>query len=556
MGNVRVRPQKWLVLVRIVFVLLILNVGLQIVSAQGAPIPIAVGENQTGQLTELQPTVTYAVGITQPQSINVAVFAITPGFAPTFRVLDPFGVVLDAPSTLGTATAVQASPVFGGPGVYTIEVASGNGAFGQFLITLQPGEPVLPPTPLTLGQPVTGTLSPQAGRQAYSFAAAQTDVLIISVDSDAPTGGPVVMLRDAVTGETLGVSSARLGGVRFRIPRGVENYLIEITDGDAQTPVPYRVCVGSETGQPSCPLAAGQQVGVIPTLTTIPQQVVVTATPFPTQALAPLPSTGPCIVASSSGGVVNVRSGPSTDFNVVSQLVGLGTGQVIGRLPDGSWYQITVNGLIGWISGSVVRTGGVCSSVPIVFPPTAVPTTTGIPSPTATNIATVTPTATETLAATATATATATPTNTATPAIVATLNFSLPANYGSTSLTSGFVPDPFTTAITSGGNVDVSYLGGGCTGFATSAPDFSVNYTAGAFPLLRFYFVGSSDTTMIINSPSGSYTCVDDSFNTLNPTIDFNSPSPGRYDIWIGSFATGGGGGGTLFVTENSGNHP
>jgi hypothetical protein len=70
---------------------------------------------------------------------------------------------------------------------------------------------------------------------------------------------------------------------------------------------------------------------------------------------------------------------------------------------------------------------------------------------------------------------------------LATLDFSLPPNFGSTALTSGFVPDPFTVGITSGGSVNVSYLGGGCTGFATSTPDFSVNYTKGAFPTLRFY---------------------------------------------------------------------
>jgi len=143
------------------------------------------------------------------------------------------------------------------------------------------------------------------------------------------------------------------------------------------------------------------------------------------------------------------------------------------------------------------------------------------------------------------------------PQVPPVLNFSLPAVFGSTALTSGFVPDPFTVGVTSGGGpVNVGYLGGGCTGFATSAPTFSVNYTAGAFPTLRFYFIGSGDTTMIINNPAGSFFCVDDSFGTLNPTIDFNSPSSGRYDVWIGSFASGASIGGTLFVTENTGNHP
>jgi hypothetical protein len=144
----------------------------------------------------------------------------------------------------------------------------------------------------------------------------------------------------------------------------------------------------------------------------------------------------------------------------------------------------------------------------------------------------------------------------ATPAPAGELNFSLPPVFGSTALTSGFVPDPFSVGLTAGGPVSVSYLGGGCSGFTTSAPSFSVNYTSGAFPTLRFYFIGSGDTTLIINSPSGSFFCVDDSFGTLNPTLDFNSPASGRYDVWVATFAQGASIGGTLFVTENTANHP
>lgn len=137
-----------------------------------------------------------------------------------------------------------------------------------------------------------------------------------------------------------------------------------------------------------------------------------------------------------------------------------------------------------------------------------------------------------------------------------TLNYSLPPNYGSTSLVSGFVPDPYQVGVTSGGSVNVSYLGGGCTGFATSAPDFSVNYTNGAFPTLRFYFLGNGDSTMVVNAPNGVYRCSDDSFGTLDPTIDYASPASGRYDVWIGSFSSGQFITGTLSVTESTGNHP
>jgi len=61
---------------------------------------------------------------------------------------------------------------------------------------------------------------------------------------------------------------------------------------------------------------------------------------------------------------------------------------------------------------------------------------------------------------------------------------------------------------------------------------------------------------MIINSPAGSYSCVDDSFGTVHPTIDFNSPMSGRYDIWVGTYVSGASVSGSLYVTELTGNHP
>jgi hypothetical protein len=247
---------------------------------------------------------------------------------------------------------------------------------------------------------------------------------------------------------------------------------------------------------------------------------------------------------------VNVRSGPSTSTPIVTQLGANTIVPVTGRLADNTWYQVNVGGIAGWVSATVARIGGNCATVTVITFPTATPTAT------VTTNFTATPTFTATATQTVTEAASATPTATLTTAPAATLNFSLPPVYGSTALTSGFVPDPFSVGITGGGPANVSYLGGGCTGYTTSAPSFSVNYTSGAFPTLRFYFIGSGDTTMIINSPSGSYFCVDDSFGTLNPTIDFNSPSSGRYDVWIGTFNPGGSIAGTLYVTESTANHP
>jgi hypothetical protein len=136
------------------------------------------------------------------------------------------------------------------------------------------------------------------------------------------------------------------------------------------------------------------------------------------------------------------------------------------------------------------------------------------------------------------------------------LDLSLPPQHGSHSLTSGFIPDPYTVPVTGGGRIDVSYLGGPCRGHTSRPPDFRLNYTKGAHPLLRFYYKGSGDAVMVINDPVGNYYCNDDSFSTSKPTLDFSSPKSGRYDIWIGTYGPGSLAIGTLFVTENSGNHP
>ncbi len=129
-------------------------------------------------------------------------------------------------------------------------------------------------------------------------------------------------------------------------------------------------------------------------------------------------------------------------------------------------------------------------------------------------------------------------------------------------LTAGFVPDPHQKSITPGGSVDASYLGtdandNNCRGYATSAPDYKVVYTSGTASLLRFYYLADEgDTTLIINAPNGSWYCGDDSYGTPDPSIDFENPASGRYDIWVGTYTAGASISGTLNVTELSGNHP
>ena len=519
-------------------------------------INIAVGQNIPGEITTESSVQTFGLTAEAPTSVEVQVLAISQGFIPTFRVLDANGLVIQSvPNTEGQTTA-RTTVSLTAPGQYLIEVQGVGGVAGQYLLSTLAGRPLAPPQPLLVGEAATGEVSEAEPLLAFTFSGLLDDFLFLTVETAAPTlfSSPTVILRNADTGEMLAASSAQVAGLRVRLPPEALNYLVEVLHSTEAESGSVSVCLEAQNSPQRCStIMAGPALGVVATEEALP------ATPLPLATSIPLPTlsqTGDCTLATGSSAAVNIRSGPGLDYGVVGQLSAQEVVPVIGGLPDSSWWQITASGVTGWVAASVSRLGGDCSNVPTVTP-----------APDETQPATATATATSTVPAPAstdevqpfTSTPANTPTYTPTYTITpnpATLNFALPPLNGSTALTSGFVPDPFTVGANAGGPVNVNYLGGGCSGYATSAPTFRLNYTSGAFPTLRFYFVGNADSTMVINTPGGSYFCVDDSFGTLNPTIDFNSPASGAYDVWIGSFASNTGISGTLYITESTANHP
>lgn len=113
------------------------------------------------------------------------------------------------------------------------------------------------------------------------------------------------------------------------------------------------------------------------------------------------------------------------------------------------------------------------------------------------------------------------------------------ANYGELSLESGFTPDPRVISLRAGGDQAARNLSSSCSGFVTNAPDVRLHFDAGSLPLIISVDAGS-DTTLIVNAPDGSYYCDDDGgVNGLNPSVRFNRPMSGRYEIWVGTYSSG-----------------
>lgn len=120
--------------------------------------------------------------------------------------------------------------------------------------------------------------------------------------------------------------------------------------------------------------------------------------------------------------------------------------------------------------------------------------------------------------------------------------------YGVVSL--GAVIVPHTLEANAGGTLDATTLSEDCVGYVTAQPDYRVQWS-GTGGFLRFYFVGLGDSTLVVYAPDGTWHCNDDSFVSVNPTVDVLEAVPGIYNIWIGSFDAGLTIPGTLYITEN-----
>lgn len=110
------------------------------------------------------------------------------------------------------------------------------------------------------------------------------------------------------------------------------------------------------------------------------QKVSVDA-PIPTPTAAPT-ATPDGVVITITQARQNVRSGPSTSYEVIGQLSEGEQAQVIGATIDFAWVVIEFRGQQGWLATYLLDVFGDLNTVPIITPPptpTAPPTSTALP---------------------------------------------------------------------------------------------------------------------------------------------------------------------------------
>lgn len=129
------------------------------------------------------------------------------------------------------------------------------------------------------------------------------------------------------------------------------------------------------------------------------------------------------------------------------------------------------------------------------------------------------------------------------------LSIASAAIYGTHSISGGFMPDPWVLNVQSGGPISASdAVGSDCRGYVTEAPTAELDYSGSG--TLHLYTAGSSDTTLVVNAPDGSWRCDDDGGDGVNAGLTFSGG--GVYDVYVGSYSSGGGASTRLMASELS----
>jgi len=96
--------------------------------------------------------------------------------------------------------------------------------------------------------------------------------------------------------------------------------------------------------------------------------------------------------------------------------------------------------------------------------------------------------------------------------------------------------DPFIVSVNGGGTFDAAALGGECTGYVNTQPVARIHWE-GQADLSKIFFYSDHDPTLIVQSPDGAFHCNDDASDLLlDPSLTFEDPQDGIYNIWVGSY--------------------
>jgi len=319
---------------------------------------LAYGSGALGSISAEAPLAIFTFNGTEGDLVIIQILSVTPGFvagvglnAPTqqqlaFSTGDPFN-----PGGVNITQRLSQS------GVHTI-IVSAVESVGEFAIRLD-GSPAADPLPLSADAPAEESANTESSSLIFSVQGSVDAEQTLVISSDTPGFAFSVALRNA-NGQTLAVlNGSDTQAVFVTVPATNANFEVEVRPAVAGTNGNIQLAL-TTTAPPDAEATADD---------TDDQDVTPTATPT-ASADVPAPATteeveAVCRARNNSPNAVNIRSGPATNFDVVSTLQPNNAIVVVGVNND--WLSVVLEaGNRGWLFAGVVVLDGPCDNLPFV----------------------------------------------------------------------------------------------------------------------------------------------------------------------------------------------
>lgn len=329
------------------FILLIMLLLSSIqVLAQGV---VTYGSATIATLSAEAPIAIYTFQGTDGDQVTIQAISITPDLDLTMTIQSGTEILTTVdsdPFTQGSADA-RADLRLPATNVYLVLVSSANASTGDFLFKIN-GQPAAEKTVIT-GIPADVPITP-GETTYYSFDGSPDGATVLSLNTLSPELQFLGVVRNN-SGQI--VSTASGTSAIVSVP-GVGPYEIAFSGVTSSMEGVVTVAPADTGFEPAPPQPTTEAV---PTTEGEAPPPVVTEEVVDTQ-----PEANVCVV--SSGGTVNIRTGPTTNDAILAQMQPGQTYPVTGV--NGDWYQIDVVGATGWVFTGVVNTSGDCSAIPTV----------------------------------------------------------------------------------------------------------------------------------------------------------------------------------------------
>jgi hypothetical protein len=338
---------------------IVLLFTLQPISAQEI---LQLDQLTSGELTPETPTASYFIALRSGQTLHLQAIAVTTGLVLQGTLSTANGTLVQNIPNPSNSAILEADLTASANGIFRLNISSASASVGQFVLVVQELEPLEPDAELELDEPVSGTLQPNE-TVAYTLTGDPTARLILDIMTDDPQAQIEVELLDADDEVVASLETQETGG-ELLIPAGREDYQLAVIN-PLETAVGFEVVLTSLDGPISTP---------IPQVTSLPAPIATTCTVTPLNV------------------AVNVRRGPSTQFEAFMSMPPGAILTAVARNPEATWFQVNTGSGLGWVAGSVILTEGPCVGLPVVVvpiptfvPPTETPTAT--PTSQATTVA-------------------------------------------------------------------------------------------------------------------------------------------------------------------------